>query len=316
MVTIESFEKVLNEVFSKSIKNNLDSFLLTFEECEAWNFISDYCLDNNEKNDVIAFSLMPYIVDISSLQKAIRKHLPKDIKNTQIISQNALSFLKNIPFIFNIAFIIDGKHNIFGHSKQDRKKVMQEAIDITLLYFATHGNKECLTKLNRLRQKMKAKSFNCNLYENIYLTAILSAYVGLIFTRLKGMSKYCWFPDRDAMSEYCDRLLDTMHTCNYAHFLENNNIDYKKVKDSFICYKGEGDSSLWYDDLIKLPDYIAGTLASWNIKENSVHKDKHLQMLEKVCADNPRLFIVRIRIDDDGSLQSSRIDIIARKSSL
>lgn len=62
--------------------------------------------------------------------------------------------------------------------------------------------------------------------------------------------------------------------------------------------------------------YIAGTLASWNIKENSVHKDKHLQMLEKVCADNPRLFIVRIRIDDDGSLQSSRIDIIARKSSL
>jgi hypothetical protein len=57
---------------------------------------------------------------------------------------------------------------------------------------------------------------------------------------------------------------------------------------------------LWYDELIRIADYFAGTVAALDIKANVVPSDKFVRLLRGVIADAENVAILRLRIGDDG----------------
>ena len=68
----------------------------------------------------------------------------------------------------------------------------------------------------------------------------------------------------------------------------------------------------WYDSLIKIPDYYAGTIASWDLNTNNADADKHVQIIDNVFADNPYFNLIKIDLKNK-LFQSARIDITKRQ---
>ena len=69
----------------------------------------------------------------------------------------------------------------------------------------------------------------------------------------------------------------------------------------------EGENVMWFDEYIRLPDYIAGILAAWDISTNQLPegKEKYIQLAEDVVADSKNMVVLKIRYDD--AVQCSRI---------
>jgi hypothetical protein len=80
--------------------------------------------------------------------------------------------------------------------------------------------------------------------------------------------------------------------------------DYRGVDGSItklgLGFKDEGSSELWYDPLIRFPDYLAGTLfSSWNMSANDETKTKHAQILQKIFSENEFCSIIVINLGKD-----------------
>lgn len=68
-----------------------------------------------------------------------------------------------------------------------------------------------------------------------------------------------------------------------------------------------GKDAMWFDEFIRLPDYIAGILAAWNLKSNLIpgENDKYSTLATEVIADskNTAVFLLRYA----GEFRSRRI---------
>ena len=71
--------------------------------------------------------------------------------------------------------------------------------------------------------------------------------------------------------------------------------------------------SPWFDDLVRVPDHIAGAVAAWDIDNNrlAASPKKYSDVLRQMFADNPNFALVRLKIGDRG-LQASRVMISQR----
>ena len=62
---------------------------------------------------------------------------------------------------------------------------------------------------------------------------------------------------------------------------------------------------------IRIPDYIAGTIAAWNIEDNKIIADhpKFEQVLERVIADNRNIPIIQMDFSG-GTVQTQRLVVV------
>jgi hypothetical protein len=65
---------------------------------------------------------------------------------------------------------------------------------------------------------------------------------------------------------------------------------------------------MWFDEFIRLPDYIAGILAAWDFSTNQLPmsgQNKYLRLAEDVVADSENMIVIKIRYDS--VMNASRI---------
>ena len=64
-----------------------------------------------------------------------------------------------------------------------------------------------------------------------------------------------------------------------------------------------------FDELIKLPDYFAGTISSFDLNSGSVEATKHRHFLKDVIVDNKNVIVCRLRfLEDNTSIDLINID--------
>jgi hypothetical protein len=94
-----------------------------------------------------------------------------------------------------------------------------------------------------------------------------------------------------------------------ASRLRGINVDRTEVR---VAVPAEPIGPMWFDELIRLPDYFAGTIAAWNTPANTLpEQPKSLlfaQMLEHVIADASNMVVLKLNIGGDG-LQWRRIAV-------
>ena len=93
---------------------------------------------------------------------------------------------------------------------------------------------------------------------------------------------------------------------NHHSLCERDTINSSKTKILFGAPENGEDGKVWYDEMNRLPDHIAGTLADWDIDNNKSTKTKFISMLEDCIADNPYLVILRLNLEPS-LFQCSRI---------
>ncbi|WP_431244918.1 hypothetical protein ACQ9BO_12270 [Flavobacterium sp. P21] len=128
--------QLLNDTFDKSTKENIkNNYLKDLRDVTKWKCFSDYCFDDkNKPNDVVTFSIFPYISDYYLVENYIKEIAKTDIKNTKIIQNNFIKFLKEYPLI-NFSFILKDRKHFFGETTEKRKEgVLQNLNSAKKLY--------------------------------------------------------------------------------------------------------------------------------------------------------------------------------------
>ena len=290
--------KCLFQTFDGSAVQDFRAFLQGNPGVRKWIIAADFCLaDKDKANSVFAFTLIPYDACIDDMQREIRKALPKDIKKTQEIDQSGIELLKS-PRRFNFAFIFGEHPDLFpSPDRASRLGAARQSLDLAVDQLNNLGRKkEQLKRLKGLRQKSLAKGFNVDLLSDLTLLAHLFCFITLVLQRERPCELVSWFPDRDSMTTWEDGAVWDIALESLAGLSEHFSI-LQPTRPIGVGAAPDGDTdALWFDDLIRLPDYIAGLFASWDLKLNAIDaKPKYKQLTTGVAAVAMNLVAMNVR---------------------
>ncbi|WP_139794282.1 hypothetical protein [Chromobacterium violaceum] len=137
------------------------------------------------------------------------------------------------------------------------------------------------------------------------LTSILAAILAFYLSKETSCKKIIWFPDRDKIHDAFSKISFDLFEINHWVLCLQELPKEKIPRIGFAIDEGS-ESRLWFDTLIRLPDFIAGTVASWCLETNLTSREKHARVLEQVVADNLHCILIMIEMRKDGWLFGTR----------
>ena len=205
--------KVIENTFGKSTIEDLkNNYLPKVDYVTKWMCYSDYCLDDkNKPNDVISFTLVPYIDDTEALSKFIKTIAKKDIKKSNKVSKEFIDFLKNYPLI-NFSFVINDRKKLFG----DTHKIVVDSLRENFSLMKEQYTEWIKNQPEQKEQYSRViKKINCTLnlinsgkkikqIIGMLLVTLIGAYVSSQIIKNKDIKIFGWFSDRDAINEVCN----------------------------------------------------------------------------------------------------------------
>jgi len=262
-----------------------------------WTIYTDYCIDDRTKEyNAIVFTIIPYVDDLNDLRKFIGNIATSDLKHIRRIDKRFCEFVKS-GYVYNVAIVYKkgGDQFINRGSKTEFMKhinVVYEAFEKWATNTADQQLsmkfREVVKKLNFLKQEMRRKSFNLNLFRSIVLVQSIAAYLMFVLTNqpIRQPDIIAWFSDRDKIVAAYRGIVYDLVWANY-----HNLCDASGLKGSQIAFM-EHDlhtKNTWVDEVLRIPDYLCGALAN-RIRFDDA-RDKYDDLLELAIADNPYLTI-------------------------
>jgi hypothetical protein len=94
-----------------------------------------------------------------------------------------------------------------------------------------------------------------------------------------------------------------MFAVNFSAFCQQRGIDqrFTRIGIGDANASDIGGKDAWYDELIRVPDALAGAIAMWDYEKNLVPPaPKFDQLLRQAVAENPYLVILPLTVRPDG----------------
>ena len=86
-IVMHNFLSHFDETFNKSSHALFSEFFIRNGNVSKWMIFSDYALNDKKKpNDVITFSIIPYVGDFDSIGEKIKKLSFKDVKKLKRVN--------------------------------------------------------------------------------------------------------------------------------------------------------------------------------------------------------------------------------------
>lgn len=263
-------------------------FQQNFKRVDSWYIVSDYCLDDkNKPNDVMTFTIYPFTHPYI-LKNGIKQYLSKDIKDFKNLSQKAVNYIKEAPYFFSLAFIIEDKNNIF--QLEENKRHLDQMIKY-MEYWPEKKRDEFIHKIKKFREYLNRKEVDLKTLSNISITVHIMASI-IEFLLIKANAKHIlWISDRDKITDFQDSIVSEFVRIYYANILN------KRVSDHEVYgfWGGKEYNKEIFDELVRVPDYICGSLASMDFANVEGISDKHYDLFDKSIVDNERIYIMNIK---------------------
>ena len=99
--------------------------------------------------------------------------------------------------------------------------------------------------------------------------------------------KVGWFCDRDSMTSFCDGVIWDYALENFLGLSELLQIKRGSTMPIIAAPdRSSGHEVMWYDEYIRAADWLAGTMAAWDQRSNTIagEQDKYLRVIEDVVA--------------------------------
>lgn len=298
---------VLNKTFNQSFKNEISNYKNKTDKITKWTCYSDYCLDDpNKPNSVITFTLIPYIESIEDFANNIKTLANKDIKKIKNVNPEFLKFIMNYPLI-NISFIVNDRKNLFLNNAEKVNFLKNTLNEIKKNYVNINGNNlndkdyylsflkkiDCVIKLLDKNKKIKQIS-------DMFLVTFLGTYISSWIVNKEILEIIGWFSDRDAINEVCENFSIDLFNYYMQSFCYENNFNV------VASLAGSNDNA-FYEELVRIPDYIAGTLADFDMDIELISKSKFDTILTEYMAENSTNNFVFKLANIDGTYYCNRI---------
>lgn len=300
----------LDKTIKRNSIHNFKEYIRLNDKHLGWVIISDYCINDKQKiNDCLSFVILPMDIDFyHSITASIKNNIPKELKQLNKVDEETIFFLKNCPYVFSFNIIVKNIENTITSERTPHiKEIIIKNIEDTKKKIV--NNPQLIRKYNLVITEMKKKSFNFNLFSQSYLVAAIVAYLHVLILKYAKQSyKFTWLSDRDNITSSNNHFVFDLCQLFYNNLRQKFKIN---VGENTICFGSEENNQLFYDQLIKLPDFFAGAISSYDIQNNKVDKDKHVQLIDKVFADNPRC--INLKLDFSTGIKCSRLVITHNK---
>lgn len=263
------------------------------KKTDYWCISSDYCLDNKDKpHDVMTFTIFPFDIP-SFIREDIKKHLHKDIKEFQILSDDAIEYIKNCPYFFSIALIIDNKNNFFDVEKS---KISLEHLIKIIEKWPENKRKEFIHPIKKLRHYLNQKYINQKLLSSIsIIVQMLSVIIEFLLLKT-NMKHVIWISDRDDITTFLNNnIVHYLIRLGYAYLIKNRVPDNKV----YGIFSDKEYNKEILDYFIRIPDYISGALSSMKFDDIDSISDKHYKLFDKSIVDNEKIYIMNLDVSND-----------------
>ncbi|BBT15094.1 hypothetical protein WP8S17C03_11430 [Metapseudomonas otitidis] len=274
---------------------------------KSWWLFSDFCIGDKDKpNDTFAISICPAFEHPEVLVERIKGAIPQDLKKTRDIEEAATEFLKD-GRMFHFVFVVEGRKYFFGETPDSRlnksRLFCQQAFDLLVEFKAP---KDVLKPFRQLLQESKAKSFNFNLLTNVVLFSSMMSFLNCMLINHAGAKLIGMFPDRDKIESWCSSIYSHLidnYTQGVLELVEGRSFDYTLKRG---VPSDQNVKNNWYDEFIRVPDYMAGVVASWDIDLGTIGEGKHELLFMRNIVDSENVTVLRVKFDDSMIMEEVR----------
>lgn len=294
-----------HELNSKEAQKTIGEYLQKTGYPKRWMLLNDYCLDDQNKANVITFVLLHYNneKEYKALEKKILKLQKSDIKHTRYISNRLMRYLRKLP-VFSFSFILENRDKLFGDTVAEQQMAvtgnLEEVRNCYQRWLGTAPNtdianhyQEKIDELN-IQINLVTKGKKIKLHEDILLTACFGAlYTAEILKNVPGLEKVGWFPDRDKITQSCNNIAIPIF-----HYMLHNNLGDKDVL--FFVGDPRMTGVPFYDALNRIPDDICAAIADYDNLHPGISQEKFSHVLHELMAGNHFVRVHRMYKDTTG----------------
>ena len=289
-----------------------EKFLERFSTTTKWVCYSDYCIDDNTKNNnVYSFAIFPYIQDFITTKNIVSQNIEYELKEIRDrIPEKTLNYLRQDNFfIFNFVTSKNFFKNYFSDNFDKKSEIasLKKHIEIIEKNWGNNYKQEIVVSLKSLVAKIKTNNFKVHLYRKILLNSFFSAYISILLqSKSKNIDTYSWLSDRDSMTTYGSGILTALYLLRKEEIKKIINTPLKKINEGIHIPLDKIEP--FYDELIAIPDYFCGTLATI-LKENGeleTEKEiryKYFQVYEQVLKNNKNMAIIFLEEEQDKKIR-------------
>ncbi|WFR97504.1 hypothetical protein [Rhizobium tumorigenes] len=303
--------RLLETVYG-TITADLDAWFKQYPEGLAWNVFSDYCIgDQNKANDVFAFAIVLNHDTQANIEEYIAAVAPSDIKGSRSPSEGLISYLRS-PVVFSISYLLPRKskllrdymtdNNIRG-AIEDMRAVVAEMI--VLIPEKVGHYREVDKRLKSFQTEMKRRSSNSNLARQIFLCAAFASVVCRHLAQKKRPKMVRWISDRDAMFDKHDKVAFDLVFLYFHLYRMMNGQD--ALEPEFLFGLPGWDGKNEYAELIRIADYLAGTLADIKLPEMTSSHPKFEPVFQNLFVNGPNAALVEILAREGGGVTARRL---------
>ena len=285
------------ETFEGSARELFRAWLSKRPATTKWIIAADFALrDKTRANDCFAFSIIPYETAYERYKSLISKRLPKDLKKSRTLTEDSAELLSD-GHAFHVVVPIN-RDRVFFHSPDESElAVARKSLEALLETFTElERGPDAIRKLRAAVQKARAKAFNVALLTDLTILGILLPIITLLISRERLPSVMGWYCDRDNMTNWNDGLLWNIALENLHGLAEKHQVALGCEPNIGVPDLSSGKEVMWFDHLIRQPDWFAGTLATWHWQTNTLSSpaEKYRQVVENVLADAENIVVLPI----------------------
>jgi hypothetical protein len=298
----------LISTFGKSAIDEFRKFLAKHPGVNKWMIASDFVINEPAAaSDAYAYTLFPYNTEIQELKTNILKLVPSDFKKTKTVPPELHEFLQSGE-TFTICLLTSKKYKAAGDLRSIRLS-LDETLRMMRNWHNAESQQSVIKAFERLRERAKANNFNTQLISTVMIATVLAAFCAIILAQERKIEIVGWFPDRDNITTSYERIADYMFAVDVSAFCQRHSINERSIKTVIGLPVSDPakPKQTWYDELVRIPDFLAGPLAAWNYKQNLVTgRQKYVDILQGAVADNPYL-ITLLLTDTEKGIGVSRL---------
>jgi len=277
-----------------------------------WSLVSDYCIgDVNKGNDVFSFVVIAPHDKVENICEYIARAAPKDLKNTNKVPLGLIQYLTcEVPVTFSVSFVMRRDAALLRDYLsvealnalvvgaisflEDRLSLYQDLRDIDF-------HQGAIKRLKAFERDLGHKGTNAKLARQVHLVAAMVATVSNMLNQAVSARAIRWISDRDALFERHGAVVSDLA---YVYYLtqavefatpeqrEAQNLGASLATLGFEIPEKTGKHR--FDELVRLPDYLAGTLADLDSETMAVSRGKFSVVLNNVFVNSKNNWLVQL----------------------
>ncbi|MDW9451717.1 hypothetical protein GOA58_29480 [Sinorhizobium meliloti] len=291
----------LIEKSSQTVHSDFRRWFKRIPAAATWNVLSDYSIgDRNKQNDAFSFVVLLNHDTFENIASYIAAVAPRDIKAARSPSKGLLDYL-SCPVSFSLNFVVERqsshlKNAVTVEAMQGLVSALRDVVrDWAVAEPPNAAYYETLDRrLRLLAAELAHKRPALKLLRQIFLVASFAAIVLGMINDAKSPLAIRWISDRDAMFDRHHGIAFDLAWLLFQMMRRTKEgvIDLRRPQLAFATPGMDGVTE--YAEFVRLPDFLAGTLADMKLPQMMFTHPKFPPVFNRLFVDTPNNAVIEI----------------------